>query len=412
MLRKYLVAMLLLSATAAMSQQQEYSPATIYTDSGSVSGYVVNDPHEATPQVFRFSTTMQGQETTYTTANIKRVELADGSLFERHMIDVAVIEDREMERRADQYGTASYFKGKALVEKIVSGPVSLYRFIDRYSHLHFFVTENADTALTPLPYEPFFDPVRSVMRRSLDYQNILSRIAVTAGCPASTVKLSSSVVHETRPLINYIQKLNACRGTQGKVNGSLNKKSFNAALGVMVAGVYRQTSVNSKGGFLTASGSAVSPMIGGFIDLLPSRQNTKMAFGVGVGLMSYKRVLDVSYAYPARGVVHMRQESNGAAISLDLSARAMLGHGILRPFVEGGSDVRLLLSNKYREKSEMYNGIITDVIRNDGEPIEWTVLAGVGLQSKRGSLHIRGHYALANSDYYMISASIRIRIRP
>src|SRR6266496_4195147 len=136
------------------SSAQNFSKAKIYTKSNTtIDCYIKNANYEGTPQKLSYSLTNGGNLSSITANEINKVEFEDGTIYENHFINVPVILENYIDRRLINYKVeANNFKGNALVEKIISGPVSFYQFIDKFTFPHFFYSTSSDPEIVLLPY--------------------------------------------------------------------------------------------------------------------------------------------------------------------------------------------------------------------------------------------------------------------
>jgi hypothetical protein len=409
MLRPAFVAAALLLAQLSFGQNQAYTAAKIKTSSGTLEGFIRNASDASTPQSFSFATDKAGPYRAIAAPEIERVELADGSIYERHYIEVPVLAIPELDRRKYNYSLESYFKGGALVQKIVSGKLSLYTFDDRYENAHFFYTENADTALSILPFEPYVTE-NSTIEGATAFRNPLGRLAITMGCAEGVRRDVATVAHTERSLVQFFQRLNLCDG--GKAATVAGSTRTRVRFGAMAGGTLQFKSTAAKEGFRPSSEvSAFNPAIGAFADTYTGRSNESNLFTVGLYFSPVSR--STVYTYPYNGfyaTASQKDKLTGNQVGLELSARHLFGSSNIRPFIEGGFLVHSTFSQKITT-------IITDTNGNSqvtetptaGSHIGLEALAGGGLQLNRGSLHLRYSRGVSAESISSVSFSLRVR---
>jgi hypothetical protein len=413
MLRTRLLFAAMILSIAAAAQNEPLTDATIKTGNGTLSGFVRNASDPSTPQFFSFSTAKSGPFRSIPLNEIERVELADGSIFERHYIEVPLLSAPELERRKSSYGPELYFKGAALVQKVVSGKLSLYSFEDRYEMPHFFFTENQDTALTLLTYEPYVTE-NSQMEGSSGFRNPLNRLAISMGCSESLSQEVTRASYTERSLTSMFQRLNQCDGgLAAKVNGrGAEGLRTRVRLGAMASGTLQFKSTSAKAGFQPSSKlTAFNPAIGAFADFFTARRNESNVLTVGLYFSPVSR--STVFTYPNSGFYATASEEDkftASQLGLELSARHLYGSSVIRPFFEGGFLVHSSFSQKVTRTITDTNGNSQVTKTNTaGSHLGIEALVGTGVQLNRGSLHLRYSRGVAAENISSVTFSLRIR---
>ncbi|RYZ23660.1 MAG: hypothetical protein EOO16_04060 [Chitinophagaceae bacterium] len=400
-------------ALATGAQAQRLLAARVETPSGTQSGFIRNFSTEITPQAFSFTTTGAGPFTDLTPATASRVELADGTTFERRAIRVAVMGLNELNRDKGSYKPEVYLEGGVFVEKLVAGAVSLYRFEDTYEVSHFFVTEGTDTALTALPYEPYVDE-KGLIQGTTDFRNIISRIAITGGCGESISEAIAETRYESRPLIRLVQKVNACRGATGTVTGALNKRRMIVHVGPQVAATVfaRQGSIDFYGEKAEGKGQMTRFSFGGFIEFQGSKFGSATVTSVAVtyGTLGY----DVNYPIvnnrPFYNVVQLTEKVRVPCLAIEPSVRRMFGKTELRPFGELAAALRFRLADNSTVVTTYGNGDKEETANVSRRSAPWDFLLGAGLQYRQASLGIRYGRSIFGNTVNVFSTTLRFRV--
>jgi hypothetical protein len=409
MLRISLIAATLLLSQFSFGQNQAYTAAKIKTRSATLEGFIRNASDASTPQSFYFATDKAGPYRTIAAAEIERVELADGSIYERHYIEVPVLAIAELDRRKYNYGAESYFKGSALVQKIVTGRLSLYTFDDQYENAHFFYTENADTALSILSYEPYVTE-NSTIEGATAFRNPLSRLAITMGCTEIVSRDVATVAYSERSLSQFFQRLNLCDGGKAAtVSGSAGTR---VRFGAMASGTLQFKSTSAKEGFQPSSKlTAFNPAIGAFADFYTGRRNESNLLSIGVYFSPVSR--SIVYTYPNTGyfaTAGQEDKFTASQLGLELSARHLFGSGAARPFIEGGFLVHSDFSRKVTTTITDTNGNSQATSSTSaGSHLGIEALAGGGVQLNRGSLHLRYSHGVGAERISSLTCSLRVR---
>ncbi|RYZ23659.1 MAG: hypothetical protein EOO16_04055 [Chitinophagaceae bacterium] len=396
-----------------LTAQERHTPAVVDTDSGTLTGFVRYPASPGTPQHFTFSETAGGPFRDLGAARPRRVLLGDGTLFERHRVRVPVLPLAVSERRPESYSDATYLDAPVVVQRLLTGSLSLFQFRDSFGGAHFFVSRGADT-LSWLPYQPYADE-QGRIQGAVAYRNALFRLATAGGCGAAIESEIVNLPYEAKELLALVQRINSCTSDAGIVHGRQSR--VQAYLGPLVsAGTfsYRATEggadVDPVGG--KADGSAIGA--GVFFELQARRPDP--AFIIGFGFFYRPVRYTFEYVFPPsplyQGVARIRENVRSGLFIAEPTARYLFGSGALRPFAEGGASLRL---GQRREAIRTYYNSLGGVSgifngKTQDPSVGINALGGAGLQHRRGSLHLRYSAALQSTSYSFLSTVLQVRI--
>lgn len=377
--RTPLFLLLILLGLAAQAQLQPLSHARLRTPSGSLQGYVRNQPRTATPQYFDFAPDANGPFRRYTASELLRVELDDSTVFERYRVRVPVMGKPVADRRQSDYRPEVYVDGYVLLEQLLEGAPALYGYTDSFEVEHFFYRLPADSGVQAIRYEPYESAGE---QGQYAYRNDLERLGITSGCGDRVANDVRYVTYDTRAMIRYFQQLNACAGNTARVVGRFNKTVQVVRAGLLAGGRYAShfATMPYQG---SARSNGLGPVAGAWLDFFPRRQNTNLVLGMSLAY-TWTNALgngDKVLRAPSAALDYQ-------CLYFDVSGRRLLGNGRWRPFLEGGLQLGVFTSGTSSYVVAAPGGNLETIgYRLGGTNSE--LLAGAGVGSPLLSVHLR-----------------------
>ena len=275
-----MVAFWLLSSQAIVWSQNPASSAKIIHRNGDILLAKVQLPQtEQTPQSFLYQAEGEVKLTTLRGEEIQSIAFENGPLFERFMIDVAVIDEELIRRSAADYtDRRNRFNESVLVEKLVSSAVELYQFIDKYGYPHFFYKKREESELTYLPNQSFKNE-QGNLKNDKSYNNLLSYLAVISGCSETVIRSFDDIPYNVKSMIKAFKTINECVGEVVNVSEVLKRKNVQFKFGLQ-AGVTSFT-IRKLPSFEGTVSKSLNPTFGIFLDLFPQGTN-KLAFSMAL----------------------------------------------------------------------------------------------------------------------------------
>jgi hypothetical protein len=159
------------------------------------------------------------------------VEMADGTIYEKQSIEIRVINKPYLDRTEDDYffgGTL--FSRQVMVQKILSGPVSFFKFTDRFQFDHFFYQKTGDPQLVYLRYQPYVDKDQ-VIHKDASYINLISFLFLESKCSEKLKSRLEQLSYAQYKLMPLFAKLNECLGSKAEVHISKDESEKTVRFG-------------------------------------------------------------------------------------------------------------------------------------------------------------------------------------
>jgi hypothetical protein len=328
---------------------------------------------------------------------IKKIVFEDGITFENHFINVPVIDENYMYRTQAQYKEKSnYFKGYTLVEKLVTGTISLYQYVDRFHYSHFFYQTSTDSEIVLLTYQTYVEDAEFKYDNS--YKSLLLFLARVNECNSSVDSKIEQLKYEVNPIINIIRELNACSGQSIQLNNTEYTNHTEIRFGLM--GGYTFTDlhfhlINGNYPGLTDRSFSISikPMIGVYVDLIPTKKIRNYAASLELFYHHYKQETDSIKVNSYTSAVAF---INYSAIDFNPSIRFLFTKKPARPFIEGNINVSFL-TNEEDHYDSYSSGSKTSQPIFAGHGISTSLGVGAGIEVQRIIFQVRYYSSIFHS---------------
>ena len=128
-MKKILLFFIFISCFELLRAQTTVDGKIITEDGRTITAKIKLATDESTPQSFQYSSTGNESFTEIKTENIRSVEFSTGELYEKYSITVPVMAGDFTERqKADYFTQKNILSENVLVERLITGPTSLYQF--------------------------------------------------------------------------------------------------------------------------------------------------------------------------------------------------------------------------------------------------------------------------------------------
>jgi hypothetical protein len=403
---KLLTTLVLLIISSFVCGQNSFTKAIIYKPDGSkIDCYIKNTTSESTQQVFNYSLENGGKTIQLDVNSISRVEFADGMILERHTVNLVIMNKPLLERRITDYEfEENKFNGDVMVEKIMTGPYSLYQFVDRHGFSHFYYTTNNDTKIEKLEYKiyvaedsashlPGYYKRGSDLVQKRDYRNQLLFLANNSGCEMKLTPEINRADYKLIHLVPVFKKINNCAGQAPQMNNKYVTSepklriTANAGAAATSLTIPNPNQTNYPGLQAESFSSSIGPLLGVSFELVPQKRQKNYVLSLDALYHSYSAKTDSlrpnSYT---TGIGKFKF----AAISFAPVIRFRLTKSIIAPFIEAGFSYRFLSK---KEDNYYYKNSISGQERNReiffGKSNTIGYLAGAGVDFKKFSIHAR-----------------------
>jgi hypothetical protein len=397
--------------------QKKFIKATLYKSDGSIlECFIKNTAAESTQQQFEYTTEPSGKTTVIHAADINSISFEDGMLLEKHYLDLVVMDINPLERRIEDYEYPERrVTGWFMVEKIMTGPVSLFQFTDKYQFPHFFYKTSSDSSIQKLEYKVYVAPDTSVKpvqyyAKGLDliykrnYRNQILFLASNAGCGKKVDEDVNRLDYKLPGMIAVFKKINNCSGTVVNVHNKylLTKPAirFTVNGGAAATSLTIPSPSQSRYPGLTAdafSGS-VSPLIGVSLEIVPQKRQQNYVVSLDLLYHSYSAKTDS--LHPSSYITSVGQ-LKFSAFSISPSVRFRLTKSEIAPFLEFGAGLRQLASGKdYFYYRNSISGFSDKISIFQGKTGSMGLLGGGGIDFKKFSLHARYTMPAGKSSTY------------
>lgn len=376
----------------------------IYTnDNKVVNAYIHLTAYEGTPQEFQYSLDKNSELKTGDFSNVSKVELNNGVVYETYFINVPVISGDYMSRTKFDYEYLSnYFKGVAFVEKILTGKVALFQFIDKYQHEHFFYKQSSDTTLEYLRNNTFVNE-KGQIEYDNAYKNMISYLLLQS-CQNNTKDDDlNQLNYNVRPIIKAFKQINKCMGSEVSTEQFEQNKKSKLDFGLM--GGYLSTGVGTDGYH-----RSTQPMFGVYLDITPGKVYKNYRLSFEATYQTYKSNSDsVIYA-----MSHYANTLEISAINIASTIRFLLNKTPNSLFLEGG--INLDYFSKIKEttqiKDVLFNYVKTYEASKSGV-LAYGLIGGAGYDFRRVSLHLRSSLVFTSDtfkglNYFGVVAKIKL----
>ena len=382
---------------------QNFSRAKITTSRNeTIECFIKNTTYEGTPQIFSYSLTMDGQLVSIRGTEVNKIEFENGAIYEKHSINVPVIFYDYLERNMAQYDVeANYLKGYRIVEKLISGPVDLYQFIDSFQHSHFFYYTQSDSEIVLLPYKTYVD--NTVIHYDNNYKNLLIFLSTLNQCGKSSLTRIENSKYSVDDMIRIFKEINRCAGLTVKSNNPIySQHGQQIRFGIL--GGLSLTSLHYKAvnGFypgLTENSfpNSTMPMIGVYIDILPVKKIRNYLMTLELYYHMYKSETDSIKANPFTSSIGFVKFST---CNFSPNARFFLKNvKKVKPFLEGGINISAILSKE--DHYDSYSGSQKSSFPIFGDKgMDVMLGAGGGLDFNKFSASLRYQFSVTNTTSY------------
>lgn len=255
MTRKIILLAIISFISIGLYGQQEINKGKIFTSNGILIGFINTSTYDETPQSFQFSTIEAGPFNSISIADITKVEYENGTLFEKKEVHIKIVSKDYLNRSKEDYIGGDSINGLVMVQRLLSSKLSLFVLRDKHTFLHFFYTEDENSAsLSELIFHPFVTD-KSVIKKDAAFKNQLSFLQSKFGCSTLNSSAIENGEYEIRSLISIFQKINSCTGTPVVLN--YTKKTTKLQVGFEVLGGIQLFINNSQ------TAGKITPIIGG-----------------------------------------------------------------------------------------------------------------------------------------------------
>ncbi len=270
----------LTAAIPSLFAQETTGRAKIIQESGTVIQAEVELPvSESTPQSFSYRQKSVDAFEKINAESIRSVVFYDGPAYEKFPVSIPVI-DRELLKRqkSDYENPANQLKANLMLEKILTGTIHLYLYVDKYGNRHFFYKHRKDSLITYLPANHYMD--NGNLKLDASYKNLLSFLGTTSSCEQADIERLEGTDYTLRSMLSAFKKINGCLGTEVDINTTIQRKKDVVKLGVLAgATMYKLTQRNKTGGVSSYKYStSIKPAAGIFIEVRPGNRNYALDF--------------------------------------------------------------------------------------------------------------------------------------
>lgn len=399
---------LLIGALFALSvtqAQDNFTKATVFQTGGSRTDcFVRNWSYEGTPQSFAYC--LQKGESTrpLELASVEAIEFEDGLRLEKHMIRFFQFNAATVNRKKADYETeTNQVSGAYLVERMLQGSYSLYRFVDKYGYAHFYYRLASESQLQPLEFREFVDDNATIINKH-EYRNQLMYLATSSSCEKKLAAQIERTDYRDQQLVKLFRQFNSCAGSAVTENKSA--AGAKAVLRLSVAAGLAATSLttnppnpsNYPGLSNNAFSSKLGPLAAVAIELIPpSRQQNYLA-GLEIIYHSYSAATDSLRPNTyLTGIGRMRF----SALNIMPVVRFRLSKKPAKPFLEAGASARFL--SKQTDDYAVHNsisGTVTHTPIFTGRSSTLGLMGGAGVEIKRFSVHARYLFPVQKASTY------------
>jgi hypothetical protein len=329
---------LLLSALllSISSYAQLTSTAKITTSDGRTFNVTIqNAVFKGTPQEFIIA----GSGSALKQDQIAKVEYSNGEVLERHFISIETIPTAYFERDLSEYANPkNNFSGDKMVERILSGKISLFLYEDEYGFSHFFYLTNSDTALNYLPNRTYRDDQQKTypsqkIYPDQSYKNLMLGLILGKNCPSSLTKRINDAEYNLKEITKIFEQINSCLGSNATGQAMLERKKDQFSID-LVAGVEAvEYDVYSRN---------LQPEAGISLNVSPGYGIRKTQFSLDIIYDRFSATIDS--VQTTFGNSHA--EVNISSISLNPIVRHFFNKESNKFFLEGGLNMRFLLNRQ------------------------------------------------------------------
>jgi hypothetical protein len=391
-MRILLLLFFILVGTAKVQSQQDVIKAKIIWDDHHVlDGYVRKNFPVYTPQQFDFSKTGDKPFQTIAANNIKRIELSTGRIFEKYNISIPLINKNYIERKLSDYQKKeNQFNGNLLIEKVITGSLSLYLYIDKYRNEHFFYKEEIDTSLIKIPNITFVNE-SGIFNQDNTFKNMLKQLVEVKKCSPELNQKIEKLEYDLASMLDAFRDLNACSGTPVDTKSYTNRIREKFEFGI-IGGV---TSMQSYP--IYYSKWSTRPTFGVFLQILPSKGYTSCYFNFEAKIQYYRS----ERTYPAAD-----RELIMSSIDLDPCVRIFFHKKSQGFFMKTGANLKLVFS--FRE--ELANPYSVEGHINLQKGLQMGFIAGGGYDFRKVAVEGQLNHSLFIYNYNVIAVTARVNL--
>jgi len=368
----------ILCAQSLIAQTNIYPGKLFLEDGTTINAFIKFSAYEGTPQDFSYTTAENSETKRINKDQLKKIELQDGTVYEKYTINVYDINKNYLDRLLWDYSEPNLIAGKYLLEKVVSGKIELYQFLGKYPYPHFFYNEPNDTGVVYLRNNTFVDDNR-VLQEDKAYSTSLKSLVANKNCVASLTRKVENLKYEKTAIIRTFQNINECAGGQAVALNKLknNKPIWNTGV---VGGVAAASVGNVR------FPRSMQTAFGIYTEILPAKKVQNYKLGAELIYKTFSTASDSLISDFERG----QQTIDVGAVHLNTVFTYLLKPSSRTVFVEGG--LNLMYLTQYESVYKFKN------VYNNVQSTSYTLsskfypglLAGVGYQF--GRLSIRARY--------------------
>jgi hypothetical protein len=404
--------LLLLIFCHQLCKAQNFSKAKIYTKKNSViECFIKNTTYEGTPQKFSYTLTKEAALKTISAGEIQKVELEDGIIYENYYINVPVMSKDYLDRKEADYNFAeNTLKAPVLVEKLITGPMALYQFVDRFGYPHFFYHTASDSSIVLLPYKTFLSDSGEI-KYDQSYKNLLAFLFQQYDCKRSLTIQLDILQYTLNPMLRLFKGINSCAGQTVEANSDLYNKHVKPEIAVMagIASTALHFAIYNEylfpGLSENAFSNSTSALIGISISLVPRKIVKNYRASFELFYHSYKSETDS---------IHYNSYTTGkgrikfSMLSLSPNLCFFLSRNNIKPFIEGGFVISKIVSKEdryeYYASGTKYS---FPIFKNKGT--DFMALAGIGINFSRIVVGLRYQLSIIRSATYynFLSATVK-----
>lgn len=392
----FLAAIFCLSVTI-VAAQQNISKGKITTATSTFEGYISSTELDETPQEFKISEKKDGPFRAVT-EQVLRVELANGEVFERHTIKVSTINKNYLDREKEDYNNPS--SKDVLVQKLLSGAISMYLFKDEFTYPHYFYKTASDNVLVLLVNQPYVG-ANDTLHEDNSFRNQLKYLAATNNCEKIAPR-AMNVNYDVNKLVGIAASINKCAGSSSTYDYRKLKKF---EVGIEVAGGYTRLSPKKLENTKSSSNGFV---VGGTVKFSKPGKSSLYFFA---DIFYYHLLIDNLYTSPNQTFPYSdHYKENRNTIYFAPGARIYVGERKIRPYFEGGFALLSLRKSKI-DREEILNNGSSRVSNSESSRFgfDGKVFAGIGIGSNRVSGLARMEFDLDRGGYFA-SAILRVSV--
>jgi hypothetical protein len=397
-MKEILIAAMLMLAVSLNAQL--YTPAKILTTTGqNIQANIKKTTYEGTPQKFYYTDTAESNLKQIIAPDIQSIIFQDGLILENHYIRINVLVRQYIYRSIEDYNFKSTeLAQNVLIEKLVSGPISLYLFTDKYDFPHFFLKHTADTGITYLRNKSYVTANMKFHQDQL-FKNTINDLLEKNNCYSVSAIELERLSYDTRSMIKLFRQINNCFGATVNTDIVHERKKEKVHFGILggVATTYLQVPNTQTDRYL-------SPLLGVYVDIIPTKSLRDYTLGIELSAKPYRME-----KFSEDGDVAGTRTLKYAIINMSPVFRKFLvqeGKGI---FLAGGFSFGGTLGGKEVYIYKDAAGNQTTKVYRDNKGL-WGFIFGTGFDYKQISVHARysGFPVLNKSNYFSIQSNLRL----